>query len=66
MAGSAYFCKRAFPAAMPEPFDAETTMCSCGPPVIGEVLADCCEELTARAKDEGYGMRFIMQIEVFG
>lgn len=38
---------------------------SCGPPVIGEVLADCCEELTARAKHEGYGMRFIMQIEVF-
>ena len=38
---------------------------SCGPPVIGEVLADCCGELTARAKHEGYGMRFIMQIEVF-
>ena len=38
---------------------------ACGPPVISEQLADICEQLTQRARSEGYGMRFIMQIEVF-
>jgi respiratory burst oxidase len=37
----------------------------CGPPVIGELLADQCSVLTARAKHEGRGMRFMFNNEVF-
>lgn len=38
----------------------------CGPPVIGEVLSDVCEQLTQRAKAEKTRMRWDFRIEVFG
>lgn len=38
----------------------------CGPPIVGEMLADQCAQITARASAEGNGMRFIFHNEVFG
>lgn len=38
----------------------------CGPPVVGEMLADLCAQITARASAEGTGMRFMFHNEVFG
>ena len=37
----------------------------CGPTKVGEMLADICSILTARARDEGNTMRFIFMNEVF-
>lgn len=38
----------------------------CGPSVIGEVLSDQSRVLTARSRDEGTGIRFVVMTEVFG
>lgn len=38
----------------------------CGPPIVGEMLADQCAQITARAAAEGTGMRFMFHNEVFG
>jgi hypothetical protein len=38
----------------------------CGPPLVGEILADLCAQLTARAAKEAKGMRFMFHDEVFG
>lgn len=38
----------------------------CGPPAVGELLADQCAQMTARASAEGTGMRFMFHNEVFG
>lgn len=38
----------------------------CGPPIVGEMLADQCAQITARASTEGTGMRFMFHNEVFG
>lgn len=38
----------------------------CGSPVIGEVLADTCWELTAKSRHEGSNIRYVFMMEVFG
>lgn len=38
----------------------------CGPPIVGEMLADLCSQYTARAVQDGTGMRFMFHNEVFG
>lgn len=38
----------------------------CGPPIVGEMLADQCSQITLRAAAEGTGMRFMFHNEVFG
>lgn len=38
----------------------------CGPPAVGEMLADLCAQLTARAAAEKMGIRFMFHNEVFG
>lgn len=38
----------------------------CGPPVVGEMLADQCAQITARAAAEKTGIRFMFHNEVFG
>lgn len=38
----------------------------CGAPVIGYQLADRCRRLTARARNEGRGIRYFFMMEVFG
>jgi hypothetical protein len=38
----------------------------CGPPVIGQQLADRCTALTARARSEKRKIKYHFMIEVFG
>lgn len=38
----------------------------CGPPVIGQQIADQCSTLSARARSEGRKIRYQFMIEVFG
>ncbi|KAH7071249.1 FAD-binding domain-containing protein [Paraphoma chrysanthemicola] len=38
----------------------------CGPPVIGQQLADQCEQMTAKARNEGRKIEYRFMIEVFG
>ncbi|KAF1954263.1 hypothetical protein CC80DRAFT_526931 [Byssothecium circinans] len=38
----------------------------CGPPVIGQQLADRCEGMTARARSEGRKVEYYFMMEVFG
>ncbi|WWC64968.1 uncharacterized protein I303_107582 [Kwoniella dejecticola CBS 10117] len=38
----------------------------CGAPMIGEILADRCRELTKRGAEEGTGIQYHLMIEVFG
>ncbi|CAO2647234.1 Nn.00g081560.m01.CDS01 [Neocucurbitaria sp. VM-36] len=38
----------------------------CGPPVIGQQLADQCSQMTARARNEGRKVEYRFMIEVFG
>lgn len=38
----------------------------CGPPIVGEMLADQCAQITARAAVEKTGIRFMFHNEVFG
>lgn len=38
----------------------------CGPPAVGEMLADICAQMTARAAAEKTGIRFMFHNEVFG
>lgn len=38
----------------------------CGPPAVGQLLADQCAQITARASAEGTNMRFMFHNEVFG
>ncbi|KAF2024291.1 hypothetical protein EK21DRAFT_79047 [Setomelanomma holmii] len=38
----------------------------CGPPVIGQQLADQCEQMTAKAMNEGRKIEYRFMIEVFG
>lgn len=38
----------------------------CGAPIIGHVLADLCQEMTLRGRDDGSGIEYHSQIEVFG
>ena len=38
----------------------------CGTPVVGEILYDRCQELTARARHLGVDVRYDFMIEVFG
>jgi dual oxidase len=38
----------------------------CGPPVIGQQLADQCSQMTAKARNEGRKVEYRFMIEVFG
>jgi dual oxidase len=38
----------------------------CGPPVIGQQLADQCDQMTAKARNEGRKVEYRFMIEVFG
>lgn len=38
----------------------------CGPPVIGQQLADQCSQMTAKARNEGRKIEYRFMIEVFG
>ncbi|PVH99848.1 hypothetical protein DM02DRAFT_415978 [Periconia macrospinosa] len=38
----------------------------CGPPVIGQQLADRCESMTARARNDGKKIEYYFMMEVFG
>ncbi|KAH7413720.1 FAD-binding domain-containing protein [Phaeosphaeria sp. MPI-PUGE-AT-0046c] len=38
----------------------------CGPPVIGQQLADQCEQMNAKARNEGRKVEYHFMIEVFG
>ncbi|KAK4622044.1 hypothetical protein CLAFUW4_06627 [Fulvia fulva] len=38
----------------------------CGTPIVGEILADKCHELTAKARDMGLRIRYDFLMEVFG
>lgn len=38
----------------------------CGPPVIGQQLADQCEQMSAKARNEGRKIEYHFMIEVFG
>lgn len=38
----------------------------CGPPVIGQQLADQCSQMTAKARNEGREIEYRFMIEVFG
>jgi dual oxidase len=38
----------------------------CGPPVIGQQLADQCSQMTAKARNEGRKVEYHFMIEVFG
>ena len=38
----------------------------CGPPVVGQQLADQCEQMTARARTEGRKIQYRFMTEVFG
>lgn len=38
----------------------------CGAPVVGEILADKCRELTTRGREDGTKIEYHFMIEVFG
>nr|POE71852.1 putative respiratory burst oxidase like protein g [Quercus suber] len=38
----------------------------CGAPIIGHTLADLCHEMTLRGREDGSGIEYHFQIEVFG
>lgn len=38
----------------------------CGNPNVGRVLSDACQEMTARARADGSGVRYVFMMEVFG
>jgi dual oxidase len=38
----------------------------CGPPVIGQQLADQCSQMNAKARNEGRKVEYRFMIEVFG
>lgn len=38
----------------------------CGPPVIGQQIADQCSQMNAKARNEGRKIEYRFMIEVFG